>query len=211
VQDIFERVNWAYADRAVAVSHDNRYYLALPLDSSDKNNAILVFSFLNGGGWESIDVYPGDFDIQALHVANYLGRQRLHVVTKFGALYLLEELEVDEFGVGVQITSHAIAAVARTRYLRAGTSDVKRWLRALIDLQLAAGDALQLDAALRNPDQSATLVEIEATEDDDVTRRPRIGRRAVSCSLELTTTAGRPELKSYQLESSVSDRSSKTR
>lgn len=212
IQDLFERVNWAYAGAAVAQYFDNRYYLALPLDDATANNALFVYSFLNGAGWESVDTYPGDFDIQALHLADYEGRIRLHVVTRLGALFLMEELEVDEFGNSGGITSNVIRGIARTRYLQGGSLDVKRWLRALIDLNLAAGDACRVDVALRNPDQTATLVSAAGSAADlDVTVRPRIGRRGIACSLELTTTAGRPELKGYTLEAAITDRGSQSR
>lgn len=211
VQDLFARINWDAASRAVAAFHDNRYYIALPLDGSDSNNALFVYSFINGGGWESVDTFPGDFDIQDLHVADYFGRERLHAVTSLGALYLLEELEVDEFGANESITENVIVGIAHTRYLRFGTSDVKRFLRALIEVNLLSGEGLTVSAAVRNPDQSAQIVSVSATADDDLTRRPRIARRGVSCSLEITTTAGRPEVKSYAIESSVSDRSNKSR
>lgn len=211
VQDQFDRINWAAAEAAVAAYHDNRYYLALPIDGSPVNNAIFIYSFLNGGGWETIDRYPGDFDVQALHLATYEGKLRLHVVTTYGALYLLEEGTADEFGAGDEITSNPIVAVAKTRYLRQGTSDVKRWLRALVELQVDAGDALQVAAAVRNPDQTAQVLDLAATATDDQTRRPRIGRRGVACSLEITTSGGRPEVKSITLESNLTDTSSKSR
>lgn len=209
IQDLFDRVNWAYAGAAVAQFHDNRYYLALPLDDATTNNTVFVYSFLAGGGWESVDTYPGDFDIQGLHTSGYEGRQRLHAVTTAGALYLLEELDVDEFGAGGEITDNVIPGIAQTRYLRYGTSDVKRFRRALIELDLRCGDSLSISAALLNPDRSVDLIDITATEDDDLTRRPHIGLRGVACSLEITTSAGRPEVKGYSIDANITDKSNK--
>lgn len=209
IQDLFDRINWSYADRAASAYHDNRYYLAVPLDSCTCNNTIFVYSFLSGGGWESVDTYPGDFDVQALHTADYEGRQRLHAVTTNGALYLLEEMEVDEFGSNGEVTDTPITGTAHTRYLRHGTSDVKRFRRALVELDLTSGDTLTVDAALLNPDANAELLSIAATEDEDMTKRPHIGRRGVACSLEISTTAGRPEIKGYRIEATISDQSNK--
>jgi hypothetical protein len=65
IQPYIDRINKDYADRAVGVLFDNRYYLAVPLDSvagandARGNNAILVFNFLNKG-WESLDTF-GDW------------------------------------------------------------------------------------------------------------------------------------------------------
>lgn len=209
IQDLFDRVNWSYADRAVAAYHDNRYYLAVPLDDATTNNTVFVYSFLSGGGWESVDTYPGDFDVQGLHTADYEGRQRLHAVTTNGALYLLEELEVDEFGSNGEVTDNTILGTAHTRYLRHGTSDVKRFRRALVELDLSNGDSLGINASLLNPDASASLLSVTATADEDMTKRPHIGRRAVACSLEISTTAGRPEVKGYSFEATISDKSNK--
>jgi hypothetical protein len=209
IQDLFDRVNWDRASAAVAQFHDNRYYLALPLDDSTTNNTVFVYSFLAGGGWESVDTYPGDFDVQGLHTSNYEGRQRLHAVTSAGALYLLEELDVDEFGSEGEVTDNEIPAVAHTRYLRYGTTDIKRFRRALIELDLAAGDTIAIGASLLNPDRSVSLLSIAATEADDLTRRPHLGLRGAACSLEITTSAGRPEVKSYSIEANITDTSNK--
>ena len=53
IQPYIDRINKDYADRAVGILFDNRYYLAVPLDSvagandARGNNSILVFNFLN--------------------------------------------------------------------------------------------------------------------------------------------------------------------
>lgn len=209
IQDLFSRVNWEYADRAVAAYHDNRYYLAVPLDDSTNNNTIFVYSFLSGGGWESVDTYPGAFDVQGLHTADYNGRQRLHAVTENGALYLLEELDVDEFGSAGSVTSHAISGLAKTRYLRFGTSEIKRFVKALVEINLRGGDSVTADVALLNPDVSSRLLSVSSVADEELTKRPHVGRHGVACSLEFTSVSGRPEIRGYKVDATISDKSNR--
>ncbi|NDB58211.1 hypothetical protein EB001_07175, partial [bacterium] len=47
IDDVIQRINKNYSSRSVATYWNNRYYLAVPLDSSVDNNAILVFSLLH--------------------------------------------------------------------------------------------------------------------------------------------------------------------
>jgi hypothetical protein len=72
IQPYIDRINKNLAGEAVGVLFNNRYYLAVALDSmpgannATGNNAILVFNFLNKG-WESIDTFgSNDFIIENL-------------------------------------------------------------------------------------------------------------------------------------------------
>lgn len=44
VQGVMRRLNSAAVARATAIVHDNKYYLALPLDSSMINNSVLIYN-----------------------------------------------------------------------------------------------------------------------------------------------------------------------
>ena len=61
VKDIMNRVNWAKADNAVAVVHGTIYRLALPLDGSDVNNAILEYDTAEGTFNLRLGVYVSSF------------------------------------------------------------------------------------------------------------------------------------------------------
>ena len=54
IQSVVDRINWPYADVATAAYHQNRYYLAVPLDGATKNNAVLVYDFINQA-WSGYD------------------------------------------------------------------------------------------------------------------------------------------------------------
>ena len=56
INKTIQRINKAHADKAVSAYFDNRYYLAVPLDDSTENNAIIIYNFLNKQ-WESVDTF----------------------------------------------------------------------------------------------------------------------------------------------------------
>ena len=63
ISDVIERINFNAVEKAVATYWENRYYLAVPLDESEVNNAVLVYNFINKA-WESVDTYPADVSIE---------------------------------------------------------------------------------------------------------------------------------------------------
>lgn len=71
ISDVIERINFNAVDKAVATYFENRYYLSVPLDESEINNAVLVYNFINKA-WESVDIYPRDVSIENDKPATYL-------------------------------------------------------------------------------------------------------------------------------------------
>lgn len=45
IQLLIDRINWSSAGKSVAAYHNNRYFLAVPIDGATENNAILVYDF----------------------------------------------------------------------------------------------------------------------------------------------------------------------
>lgn len=70
ISDIIERINMAAVANAVGRVFNNRYYLAVPLDTSAYNNAVLVYNLTNKA-WESVDTYPDGVRLDGLIVAEY--------------------------------------------------------------------------------------------------------------------------------------------
>lgn len=70
ISDIIERINIDAAPKAVGKIFNNRYYLAVPLDGSTYNNAVLVYNLLNKA-WESVDTYPEGVRFDGMIVAKY--------------------------------------------------------------------------------------------------------------------------------------------
>ncbi len=56
IRPLIERINWRYADRACGCVVGGFYYLAVPLDNSVENNAVLVYD-LAREAWQGVDFY----------------------------------------------------------------------------------------------------------------------------------------------------------
>lgn len=214
IADRFEQVNWAYAHNARGIFWNNRYYLAVPTGSSTLNSTVFVFNFLNRspsaplGEWESVDTFRGEFDVQNFLVLRYGGEHRLHVGTSFGYIFLMEELEVDEWGnPGSAVGEYPILASLQLRDMQLGTRDRKRFLRARVNSNVTTGDVFSTTFQARNPDTSLALSTYTATATTDVSSALRIPRAKGSAgTLAISTTAGRPEIRSASLEAMLADR-----
>jgi hypothetical protein len=205
IDDVIRRINWAYAGTAVSAFWNNRYYLAVPLDSATENNTVLVYNFLNEA-WESVDTYPGAFDVLNFHILDYNGEKRLHAVSKLGYVSLLEELDVDEFGPTTTPNTFPILGSLKTRNYLAQTYDVKRVRRFQLEMNMQTGDQVQGQYILSNPDGEMDAFTLNATSPTDISVRAIVNRRGVSGRLEITTTGGRPEFKTIVAESTVNSR-----
>lgn len=218
IQDLINRINWPYADNAVGAFHDNRYHLAVPFDNSPVNNVVLVFNFLNGGDdspygeWESMDVYPGDFDIVALLVMGYRGRQRMHAVSSTGYAFALDVGNEDEYGApGGSLGNYDIAGIANGRRLLFGSLETKKFIVARVDLDLEAGARAIVQFTTSNPDRTKTLEDMTATESGDVTISKRPRAEGVSGAIDLILPKGRPTIKAVTIDAGggVSDAKNK--
>lgn len=205
IQDQIAQINWAAAGSAVGVYHNNRYYLAVPFGASTTNNRVLVFNFLNGE-WESVDSYPGDFDVQQWHVLGYGDEQRLHCTSTFGFVYLMEENTADEYGTPGSVTSTDITGNLYTRDYRSGL-DRLRFQRVQVTGDFTAGDVVAADFVTKEPDATSTgVIQYTAASTTDASLRRTLHARGQSGSVRITTTAGRPEIRTVMVEAVNSDR-----
>ena len=207
IQDQIGNINWGYAQNAVAAFWNNRYYLAVPTGSSTLNNTVIVYNFLNSA-WESVDTYPAGFDVLNFHIISYGGTKRIHAVSTFGFVALLEENNYDEFGTPGMLVDYTIAGLMKTRNYLANTYDLKRVRRFQLEANVnnGIGDAFTGNYVLSNPDYTLALPSYTATANTDITNRYTVNRRGVSGRIELTTSGGRPEFKAIVAESSTSSR-----
>ena len=49
IQDVIERINWAFAHLASAICYNNYYLLSVPLDNAIEPDHVIVFHYLTGG------------------------------------------------------------------------------------------------------------------------------------------------------------------
>jgi hypothetical protein len=112
-----DRVNWDYSWKINLGYWNNRLYVALPLDNSPFCNAIAVYNFVTEnwyGEWSfSHDI---NLAIQGFQVINYLGLQRMHVVSEDGRVFVTDEGQNDVVPGGALGTS-AIAAEISTQLI----------------------------------------------------------------------------------------------
>lgn len=221
IDDIISRINYNYVSNATAIYWENRYYLAVPLDSSMTNNAILVFNFINKS-WESVDIYPVGFDVHRFLVAKKNNKRRLWAVEPIEGIFLLEELDWDEFGSGVgtpildnpearldsegcrfsavTYTPNNIQAELITRAYTFQTSGDKRFSSVQSDVNIPAFGQIDVDFITTNPDTQTKLFEFAPAVNEDYILRLPSRKIAYSCQVKYTVNSYRPSIRSVSVE-----------
>jgi hypothetical protein len=212
IQDLFTRVNWVAADKACAAYFNNRYYLALPIDGSTGNNAILVYNFLNQG-WESLDTFDPKFglNIVSLFAARQANRLRLFFTTDQGAIHIYEESDKLDSVAGAQnedASTAPIDGVLVTRSLFLGDNEIKRFSRTEVKVlgpAFVPAVAVQLDS----PTSEASIGDSYTIGEGRESLRIRVARRGYSMAVKLS--AGYGAVESVVSEAYVANRSTRTR
>jgi len=215
-----QRINRAYWQNSVGVYFDNRYFLAVPLDTATKNNAIIIYNFLNKQ-WESIDqVADTDFHISNLLVVGEGAERGVYAVNDIGGVQKLGE-RVD--GVDRVITQIGgaektinIPGSLTTRQYTLGSLERKNWkqFEMHIESDTSAVSNFDISVETENPDANLSLgtlsdfVGSTLAEDEDVSIRGRIGnRRGYGIQFTLNNTLGRPKIRAIEADGSISFRS----
>ena len=232
IQPYIDRISSQYADKAVGVIYENRYYLAVPLDSSPNagdakgNNSILIFNFLNKA-WESLDTFGDtEFLIEDFIVGSADARNNLYAVTANGGLHELEAVETanDRLNVtnlGTIAVDAPINARLTTRGYDFQNLERKRFTDAQVNIQTLAGEQgeYEIEFAAEDPDAA---VQIGTTSDflggelltpsvegesETASIRCRLGGvRGFTGTMILTRTVGSPKINSVKVSGSVTNR-----
>jgi len=232
IQPYIDRISSQYADKAVGIIYENRYYLAVPLDSSPNagdakgNNSILVFNFLNKA-WESLDTFGDtEFLIKDFIVGSADKRNNLYAVTANGGLHELEAVETANDRLNVTNTGTAavdapINARLTTRGYDFQNLERKRFTDAQVNIQTLAGEQgeYEIEFAAEDPDAA---VQIGTTSDflggelltpsvegesETASIRCRLGGvRGFTGTMILTRTVGSPKINSVKVSGSVTNR-----
>ena len=211
IQDEFDKVNFAHADKSCGVVHDNKYYIAVPTESSTVPNAIFVYDLLTST-WISKDDYPAMFGDLAFHVDDWVicshgsnpTKRRLFACNDTG-FYLMEENNTDDSGRKIGSTSEsgttAIAGKLKTRSFTFNSVDVKRWRRGQVGANTVASDAFTIKVNTIDPDTSSTVFSHTASGTEEALFRFGTGRvRGYGASVQIDVTAGRPSFRHISLE-----------
>ena len=111
IDPIIKRINWQYAADAVGVVFGAFYYLAVPLDSSTVNNAILVFD-TTSNQWQGIDSTEFALAVGDFRVHDFQGAKRLFAMDYVNSrVFVMEEGLSDVIGN----TNYPIATRLDTR------------------------------------------------------------------------------------------------
>ncbi len=218
VQPVINRINGDAAKNAAAVYFSNRYYIALPLDDSEKNNVILVYNFLNQA-WESLDTVDSDgWDVLGFVAASSGGINRLFTVSANGALH---EVDARADGqdrlslfAGVDAAIYPVESVLTTRQYIHGTIDRKSFTSYELHVESDAGSGSNatISAEVENPDWSGELATLSDKLDgvlapgEDASVRGRIGnRRGYGLQLTVEPSTGRPKVRAAKVSATVTN------
>ena len=220
INESIQRINKNAQENAVSVYFDNRYYIAVPLDSSNDNNAILIYNFLNKQ-WESIDtVNDANYHVSNLLVLGEGDKRGVYAVNDIGGVHRLDH-RID--GVDRVITqiggtdqSIQIPASLTTRQYTLGTLDRKRWKE--FDFHIESSDTntsdLNIDFETENPDDTGSIGVLSTFNDgvldvgEDVSIRGRIGnRRGYGIQFTFNNTVGRPIIRATEVQGATTMRS----
>ena len=216
-----------------AVYFDNKYYIAVPLDSIDSegtrvratnNNAILIYNFINKQ-WESIDSVTS-FDYEKLIIAGEGEKRGVYCINSFGGVHLLESrndgtdrISADPSASNL-VTTQPIESSLTTRDFTIGTTDRKKWNT--FEMQVQSSDVevsdFDISAETKNIDYNLNLGTLSSRLNnspldinEDVSIRGRIGNsRAYSIQFTLNNFTGRPRIKSIKTSGGVAFNSTNT-
>jgi len=231
IQKTIDTINKAYADKAVAVYFDNKYYLAVPTGTSTVNNTLLIYNFLNKS-WESIDTVNNvdldgnsfsSFEFTRLLVAGKGGDRGVYVTNKDGGIHKLEVFAdgIDRVITDIGTTTEKQTRVqgsATTRMFTLGSIDRKKFNNFELHLQSGQDNSsdVSISAVSENIDSEPALDLKNASDyvggviapDEDVSVRGRIGnKRAYGLQVTLTSILGRPRFRSLKIAGAETFRS----
>jgi hypothetical protein len=217
IDDVIQRINRNYAHRAVATYWNNRYYLAVPLDGSSDNNAILVYNFILKQ-WESVDTYPAGFDVFDFIVAKKDNQRRMYIVDTDQGIFLAEQLNYDQYqdwAVGdpnagepvlpfylpatletLSFPANPINAILKTRRYSFNSIGDKRFSTAEVEMVADAGSQVQTIAEVYNPDIVAVIDTFGAEFTEDSARRNGIRKIGTGIQLQFSSSNLRPSIRS---------------
>ena len=224
IDDVIQRINRNYAHRAVATYWNNRYYLAVPLDGSVDNNAILVYNFILKQ-WESVDTYPAGFDVFDFIIAKKDNQRRMYIADTDQGIFLSEQLNWDEYqnwAVGdpnagkpvlpfyipttleaLSFPANPINALLKTRRYSFNSIGDKRFSTAEIEMVADAGSQVQTTAEVYNPDIVSVIDTFGAQFTEDSARRNGIRKIGTGIQLQFNSYNLRPSIRSAYIYATV--------
>lgn len=208
IADIIESINWDYAEKAVGMFHDNRYWLAIPTGAATRNNKLIVFNILNES-WESVDTFPNGFYVDHMAILPYGSQRRLHLITKEGGIFVHEELTAGDniysnsalpilpvdlpFDlVPAQLSTVPVVGIARTRAYSMSSLEAKKFSK--VSLKTGGAGTMTVVANTQDPDVTETLGSFTLTTETD-TNRIRVASKGQCIDFSISMTGVQPEVR----------------
>lgn len=206
ITSYIQQINFAATSAPTAIYFNNRYYLAVPLNGATRNNAILIYNFINQQ-WESVDTPPNGFYYDYMTVSlNAAGTPTLYVISFEGGIYAYEQNEMDDFAALTQsATKYLINGSVRTRRLTFGTNGLKRFNRVMTNFSLDANSGFATTAYITNPTESKTLPSLSTVNEMTVTRPYIVGKRGYGVEFVFSNTANRGTITNYSVGAYIKD------
>jgi hypothetical protein len=213
-----KRINVDYAYKAVAAYFNNRYYIAVPLDASTTNNAILIYNFLNQG-WESLDTTgQTGWEIDNFVVAENSGLASLYTVSPNGSIHIVDSREDGNDNLslfaGVSATIYPISSSVTTRQYNYKMMDRKKFNSYEFHIESSASESSNatFSAEVENPDSTidlgtlSSLLGSNLAVAEDASLRGRIGnKRGYGIQMTVTPTNGRPKLRAVKVQAMITN------
>lgn len=212
IDPTIERINKAYIHNCEAVYHNNRYYLSCPLDGSMRNNAVVVYNFLNRE-WESIDTVDDiNWDFPNILAAGSGSTRGIYCVNTNGGVHQLysSESAVDSI-IAAAGGSQKNLGIQGSMTSRMFTfSDLGRKKFSTYDIHIQSSDSsdsdFDLSGVFENYDETIDLGSLSdiiggvLEQGGDASIRGRLGNpRAYGAQIQITTTSGRPKIRSVSM------------
>ena len=225
IQPYIDRINQDYAHLSCGVYFNNRYWLAVPLDSAPgagnatKLNTLIVYNFINQG-FESIDsVDSDDFAIRELLVGREGAQNALYLTTEEGGLH---KVDARNGGDVVSLTAGSsdnesldVISQVITRQYDADQLDRKTFSRG--EFHLKSHKDISSDGSIEfiteDPDSVTTSTSISSVlgnnllSGEDASLRLRINKKGFGVQADFKPTTGRPNLRAVRVDARISDRS----
>lgn len=211
IDPFIQTINFSALNAPYAAYHLNRYYLAVPVNGSTRNNAMFVYNFINQA-WESYDTFPNGFFCDEMQVTlNAQGVPTLYLLMYEGGIYAAEQNEQDDFAASAQpAVQYLINGQFRTRRLNFGNSLLKRFNRVITVAEMNPSSSMSTTAYLTNPESTKTLATItnSAGVSGQITRPQIINKRAYALEILYQNTSARCQVQNYQVGAYVKDQKS---
>jgi len=225
IQPYIDRINQDYAHLSCGVYFNNRYWLAVPLDSAPdagngrKLNTILIYNFINGG-FESIDsVNSVDFAIRELIVAREGAQNALYITTEEGGVHKVDAVEGGDV-VSVtpgQASSETIPVISQltTRQFDADAMDRKVFSRSEIHVKSNSGSQTNANIQFitEDPDSTSDTVSFSSllgntlADSEEASLRTRINKRGFGVQADIQPSLGRPYIRAVKVDARITNRS----